>query len=130
MNSMPSSRKGRSEKDRVKIGRSYEELAAHFFLDNGYLILIRNYRAGRKEIDLIVQKGNTVVFVEVKSASSTSFGHPAERVDKKKISNLTKAAQQYLIENNIQDCDLRFDVVTFVEGELEHYPSAFEIEES
>ena len=127
---MPSPKKRKQEKDRVKIGRSYEALAAHFFLDSGYLILNRNYRAGQKEIDLIVQKGNSLVFVEVKSASSTRFGHPAERVDKKKINNLIKAAQQYLIENKIEGCDLRFDVVTFVGGELEHYPAAFEIEEN
>ena len=50
--------------------------------------------------------------------------------DQKKINNLIKAAQQYLIENKIEGCDLRFDVVTFVAGELEHYPAAFEIEEN
>ena len=69
---------------------------------------------------IIVQKGNTLVFVEVKSASSAKFGHPAERVDKKKINNLIRAAQQYLIENNIEGCDLRFDVVTLVKGEMAH----------
>ena len=127
---MPSPKNRKPKKDRVKIGRSYEELAAHFFLDSGYMILSRNYRAGQKEIDLIVQKGNTLVFVEVKSASSAKFGHPAERVDKKKIANLILAAQQYLIENNIEGCDLRFDVVTFVKGKMEHYPAAFEIEEN
>ena len=127
---MPSSKNRKPEKDKVKIGRSYEELAAQFFLDSGYLILLKNYRAGKKEIDLIVQKGNALVFVEVKSTSSAKFGHPAERVDKRKIANLTQAAQQYLIENNIEGCDLRFDVVTFVKGKMEHYPSAFDIDEN
>lgn len=122
---MPSSRKGQAKEDRIKIGRSYEELAAQFFLDRHYTILHRNYHAGHKEIDLIVQKGNVVVFVEVKSAKSKSMGHPAERVTKRKISNLTKAAQQYLIENKIDDADFRFDVITFLGGKIEHYPSAF-----
>ncbi|MGH8015861.1 MAG: YraN family protein, partial [Candidatus Zixiibacteriota bacterium] len=96
---MPSSKKVPSPKDSIKIGRSYEELAARYFTDRNYVILHRNYRAGHKEIDLIVQKGGVVAFVEVKAAKSKSRGHPAERVTRKKISNLTKAAQQYLIEN-------------------------------
>ena len=126
---MPSSKKGSSEKDRIKIGREYEELAAQFFLDRHYTILHRNYHAGHKEIDLIVKKEKVIVFVEVKAAKSKSMGHPAERVTKKKIANLTKAAQQYLIEYKIADADLRFDVVTFLGGKIEHFPSAFTADE-
>jgi putative endonuclease len=122
---MPSSRKGQAKEDRIKIGRSYEERAAQFYLDRHYVILHRNYHAGHKEIDLIVQKGDVVVFVEVKSARSKSLGHPAERVTKKKRNNLILAAQQFLIEKNITENDLRFDVVTFLGGKIEHYPSAF-----
>jgi len=127
---MPSSRKGSSKEDRIKIGRSYEELAAQFYLDRHYFILHRNYHAGHKEIDLIVQKGNLLVFVEVKSAKSKSLGHPAERVTKKKIANLTQAAQQYLVENKIDDADLRFDVITFLGGKIEHFPGAFAADEN
>jgi len=105
--------------------RSYERLAASFFEQNGFEILQRNWQTGHREIDLIVRKGTLIIFVEVKSASSRKFGHPAERVDDKKIINLTKAAQQYLIDNKIEKYDLRFDVVTFVNGKLEHFPDAF-----
>jgi len=69
-----------------------------------------------------------MVFVEVKSSSTQKYGHPAERVDKNKIRNLTAAAEQYLIDKKIEGYDLRFDVVTFVNGRLEHYPGAFECE--
>ena len=126
---MPSSRKGQTKEDRIKIGRSYEERAAQFYLDRQYVILHRNYHAGHKEIDLIVQKKNVIAFVEVKAAKSKSLGHPVERVTKKKIANLTKAAQQYLIENKIADADLRFDVITFLGGKIEHFPSAFSADE-
>jgi len=122
---MPSSKKGNQNKENFRIGRDFEELAAQFFLDRNYLILNRNYRAGHKEIDLIVQKGDVVAFVEVKSVKSKSLGHPVERVTRRKISNLTKAAQQFLIENDITGADLRFDVVTFVNGKIEHFPAAF-----
>lgn len=127
---MPSSKKGNSEKDRIKIGRSYEELAAQYFLEHNYIILNRNYQAGHKEIDLIVQKGDCVTFVEVKSAKTKSMGHPAERITKKKRNNLIKAAQQYMTENDLTGADLRFDVVTFLDGKIEYYPDAFSIDQS
>ena len=123
---MPSSRSNSSDNDnRVKRGRRFEELAGQFYRDNGFEILNRNWRAGHKEIDLIVRKDDIVVFVEVKSASTQQFGHPVERVDKKKVHNLTVAAQQYVIAMNLKDVDLRFDVVTFSNGQLEHFPDAF-----
>ncbi|NOY88697.1 MAG: YraN family protein [FCB group bacterium] len=110
----------------IEKGRSYEKRAALFFKQNGYEIIEQNWRVGHKEIDLIVKKGNLLVFVEVKSSSSKKFGHPSEHVDAKKIANLTQAAQQYIIAHDIKGVDFRFDVVTFLDGRLEYYPNAFE----
>ncbi len=112
-------------KRKIIQGQQFEQLAARFFEEHGFQILERNWRTGHKELDLIVKKDNLVVFVEVKSTFSVKFGHPAERIDRHKIANLTQAAQQYLIAENINNCDLRFDVVTFVNGQLEHFPDAF-----
>jgi putative endonuclease len=127
---MPSYKKQNTTKDKtVSIGRRYEQLAARFFIDNGFEILERNWRAGRKEVDLVVKRGQLVVFVEVKAAKSEKFGHPAERVDRKKQENLILVANRYLQEKSISGVDLRFDVVTFVNGELEHYPGAFDVTE-
>ena len=110
---------------RVQTGKTFEHLAGRFFVQNGFKILERNWRTGHLEIDLIVKKDNLIVFVEVKSASSQKFGHPVDRVDSKKVANLTRAAQQYLIDHSIENHDLRFDVVTYVQGQLEHFPNAF-----
>lgn len=127
---MPSSNDDpESLQHRRAIGRTFEKMAAAFYEENGYTILDRNWQAGRKEIDLIVAKENLVVFVEVKSSSTKKYGHPAERVDKKKIANLTDAARQYIIEKGIKSVDLRFDLVTFIDGQLEHFPGAFEANE-
>lgn len=124
---MPSFNNNNHSKDKnIEKGRSYEKLAALFFKQNGYEIIEQNWRAGHKEIDLIVKKEDLLVFVEVKASSSKKFGHPSERVDAKKIANLTKAAQQYIIAHDIKDVDFRFDVVTFLDGQLEYYPNAFE----
>ena len=123
---MPSSNNKKSrKKSNLERGKSYEKLAALFFEQNGYEILERNWRSGRKEIDLIIKKETSIIFVEVKSSSTQKFGHPSERVDNRKINNLVIAAQQYLIIHEIKDIDLRFDVVTFTDGKLEHYPDAF-----
>lgn len=124
---MPSFNHNNHSKDKnIEKGRSYEKLAALFFKQNGYEIIEQNWRAGHREIDLIVKKEDLLVFVEVKASSSRKFGHPSERVDAKKIANLTKAAQQYIIAHDIKDVDFRFDVVTFLDGQLEYYPNAFE----
>ena len=126
---MPSSKRRNENTDnKVARGRRYEKTAALFYERQGFEILERNWRAGHKEIDLIAAKDKLLVFVEVKSSSSQKFGHPAERVDRNKIKNLTAAAERYLLDKNIEGYDLRFDVVTFTDGRLEHYPNAFECE--
>ena len=109
-------------------GLRYENLAAEFFKGQGFEVLQQNWQAGHKEIDLIVRRDQLIVFVEVKSSRTGEFGHPAEWVDRRKIQNLIQAANQYLASNEICGCDLRFDVVTFVKGRLEHFPDAFPAE--
>lgn len=115
-------------KKSVEKGRQYEKLAEKFLIDNGYKTLEKNWQAGHKEIDLIVQKDNTIVFVEVKGSISKQYGHPSEKVDKRKRANLISAAEQYILAKNIKDNDLRFDIVTFLHGKLEHFPNAFQCE--
>ncbi|MFH2037327.1 MAG: YraN family protein [Candidatus Zixiibacteriota bacterium] len=117
------------KKNTVKKGREYEQNAAQYFESKNYQIIERNWNAGHKEIDFIALKDKTVVFVEVKSARNLNFGHPAERVDKKKRDNLIMAAEQYIISKNLQGYDYRFDLVTFIEGKLEHFENAFQKED-
>jgi putative endonuclease len=118
-----------NKKDNILTGKKFEKRAAKYFEKLGFKILERNWRSGHKEIDLIIKKDNLLVFVEVKSSYTKKFGHPSERVDEKKISNITNCAQDYLITKKIDNIDIQFDVVTFTNGELEHYPHAFEATE-
>lgn len=127
---MPSSKKSSDRTSKKSLpGRRQEKLAALFLESQGFEIIGRNWRSGRKEIDLIAKKDRLLVFVEVKSSRTSRFGHPSERVDRKKIANLTEAARQFIIAEKIEGYDLRFDMVTFVGGQLEHYPNAFEATE-
>ncbi len=116
-------------KNRRLLGNRYEQQAEKYLINQGYQILARNIHLGRKEIDLIAQKDKTIVFVEVKGARSTSFGHPSERVDRRKRKNLTEAAEQFINEQKLDGFDYRFDLITILGSELEHYPDAFPSEE-
>ncbi len=90
-------------------------------------------RAG--EIDLIVtnRQRDTIIFVEVKTFASTKPGHPAERVDEKKQTRITRAALRYLKRNKLLNWKCRFDVVAIwwpeefeLPTKIEHYAGAFE----
>lgn len=123
---MPSSDyEGSDDRKNLEQGRKFEKLAGKFYEQLGFEVIQRNWQAGHKEIDLIVRNEELLVFVEVKSSYSDKFGHPAERVDERKQKNLITAARQFLIAEKIVNTDLRFDVVTFVNGQLEHFPDAF-----
>lgn len=108
-----------------RTGSRYESLAAEFLEQHGFTILERNWQAGHKEIDLIARRDSLVVFVEVKAAKSDAFGHPVERVNKTKRRRLLSAAKEYSQDPRLAGCDFRFDVVTFLDGTLEHFPDAF-----
>jgi putative endonuclease len=80
-------------------GRLGEKMAGEFLTKKGYQILERNFRTRFGEIDLIVTKNNVLVFVEVKLKIGEDFGTPEEMIDKKKLWQVEKTAQRFLIEN-------------------------------
>jgi putative endonuclease len=107
-------------KDSKQRGREAEDEAARYLRARGYTILERNYRHGKGEIDLICKDENTVVFVEVKYRTKSSFGSPEEAVDWRKQRQLVKLARIYLSSRGLYDSiDCRFDVVS-VKGSTEH----------
>ncbi|MBK8711531.1 MAG: YraN family protein [Niastella sp.] len=91
-------------------GKLGETLAVDYFLNQGYLILHKNWRAGHWEVDLIAQKDKVLHFIEVKCRRSLRFGHPEESVSKKKIINLMNAAEAYC-QINPSPVRMQFDVL-------------------
>ena len=91
-------------------GLAGEELAAAFLSQKGYTVLEKNWRFGREEIDIIAQKEDTLVVVEVKTRSGSFFGEPEEFVNRQKQRNLIKAVNAY-IEKNELDLEVRFDII-------------------
>ncbi len=97
-----------------EVQRLGEEAAARYLRRRGWTILARNWRVRVGELDLIVRKGATLVFVEVKTRTNSDFLEPQLGVDFRKQARLRRVAQAYLaIERpSLRDC--RFDVVSVV----------------
>ncbi|MGE0588572.1 MAG: YraN family protein [Cyclobacteriaceae bacterium] len=114
--------------DKIKKGEQGEQMAANFLKEKGYAILERNYRYKHSEIDLIVQKGNWVVFVEVKTRTSETFGYPEDFVDDKKAEKILEGADQYLFEKKWEG-NVRYDIISITIKknipEIVHFEDAF-----
>ena len=108
-------------------GQKAEALAAEYFLKEGYTIRERNWRAGRLEVDLILEKDRTLIFVEVKARSSHGED-PALAVDRKKRQRTIRAADTYLRTQQVL-YEYRFDIVTLIGTEKDyvfaHYEDAY-----
>ena len=97
---------------RQKFGKFGENLAARHLKKQGYKIVCKNYRTKLGEIDIIAKQDDTIVFVEVKSRRTSTFGHPKHAITKKKQQQISKTALYYLKETNQSNVCARFDVVT------------------
>jgi putative endonuclease len=100
---------------RVKdaVGWFGEDLAAAYLRDAGLSVLARNWRCRDGELDIVARDGDLLVFVEVKTRSSTAFGDPAEAVGPQKAARIRRLALQWLAETDDAFApNLRFDVVS------------------
>jgi putative endonuclease len=93
-------------------GRAAEDRACDYLAERGLVLLERNYRCRRGEIDLILRDTDTLVFVEVRYRRQGRFGSAAESVDRYKQVRLAACARQYLqARSNTAWTVCRFDVV-------------------
>ena len=103
------------------LGASGENKAGKFLLKNNYQILARNFRFKKLEIDLIAldKDEDEVVFVEVKTRKSNSFGEPALAVTSKKMRNLQQAGQAFLAQHQLEK-NFRFDIISILPNKINH----------
>jgi len=116
---------------RDEVGRRGEDEAAKYLRGLGYRIVGRRERVLRGDIDIVALDGRTVVFVEVRSRTSTAHGHPAETVGSAKQLRISDLAAAYIRRHRLEDCSARIDVVavTLPPGAapiVEHYQNAFD----
>ncbi len=109
-------------------GKKGEELAASYLAGKGYRILEKNWRAGHNEIDIIAQKDQILVIVEVKTRRTNYFGEPEEFVTKNKQKLLVQAANAYVQKNKL-DLESRFDIISILfkgnDYKIHHIEDAF-----
>lgn len=95
-----------------EIGKRGEKIACDYLVNNGYKIIKRNFHFGKLgELDIIAEKDNYIVFVEVKIQCTDSFGDAHFWITPQKQKKLRKAAEGFFYVNKIQNKDCRFDAI-------------------
>ncbi len=101
----------RRAEQRVRLGRFGEAFAARHLLEQGMVVLDRNWRCPAGEIDLVLRDGRVLVVCEVKTRSSQAYGSPLEGVDQRKAARLRRLAARWLSEHHLRPDDVRIDLV-------------------
>lgn len=102
------------------LGFKGEAIAKTFLEENGYEILDENWVHGKAEIDLIVYLNKKIIFVEVKTRTSTSFGMPEDFVTEAKQKQMDLAANEYIELMNHKG-EIRFDIVSVLFDKQNNY---------
>lgn len=97
-----------------ELGKWGEDQSYQYLIDNGYRIVYQNYRCPLGEIDIVASKDSQLIFVEVKTRRSTSFGTPAEAVNYRKQMKYHKTALHFINESKSHNSSYRFDIMEVV----------------
>jgi len=95
---------------RRRLGSDGEAAVARWYEARGYEVMSRNWRVREGELDLVLRRGRTVVFCEVKTRRGDAFGSPFEAVTFTKQRRLRTLAVRWLSEHSVRAGELRFDV--------------------
>ena len=109
-------------------GLEGENKASRYLEDNGYEILERRFRSGPGEVDIIVRKGDVVVFVEVKTWDILGVESLERSIDSRKRGKIRKVASLFLLRHpELGGCRIRFDLIFLSRrmGKLDHWEHAF-----
>lgn len=112
-----------------QLGRAGEDAAVNYLTEKGFIILERNWRYGRAELDIIALDNQTLVFVEVKTRSNDIFERPENAVNTRKRNQMIKAAIGYLHKSRHEHA-LRFDIVSVIlrgggMNQIDYFKDAF-----
>lgn len=95
----------------IHTGQLGESMAHLYLQERGYTIVEKNYRYKRAEIDIIAQKDRLLVFIEVKTRTTDTYGFPEAAVNSKKEKLLVDAAEEFILAHNWEE-DIRFDIIS------------------
>lgn len=97
--------------DRRELGRFGEAYAARHLVEQGMVLLDRNWRCDAGEIDLVLRDGPVLVICEVKTRSSTAYGSALEGVSAAKAERLRRLAARWLADHHLRPDHVRLDLV-------------------
>lgn len=97
---------------RRRLGIAGEDAVAEWYEAAGYRVMDRNWRCRDGELDLVVMRGDTLAFCEVKTRASTRFGTPVEAVTATKQRRLRMLAARWLADHDTRRLAVRFDVAS------------------
>lgn len=113
----------------MKFGTWGEEIASKHLQKKGYAILERNFRCKMGELDIIAQKGELLVFIEVKTRNNLNYGLPCEAITLEKKHHIKRVSTYYIRQHQLENLDLRIDVIEIlkIEGKtyIHHLEDAF-----
>ena len=116
----------------MSLGKEGELIAKKYFGSLGYELVAENYRYNRAETDLIFkdEKNKVLIFIEVKTRRTKTFGEPEEAVTQKKQEQMVKSAEGFLMTRlEFDDYEKRFDVAAIMiedgEVKINHIENAF-----
>lgn len=114
------------------LGELGEQAAADYLAGQGYCILERNYRSRGGEVDIVARdRQGGIVFVEVKTRRTLSYGPPQLAVTARKQRQISKGALSWLSRKRLHDAAARFDVIAVLLEEgacrIDHIPNAFDL---
>ena len=96
-----------------ELGKWGEDLAADYLQRKGYTIIERDWKSGRRDLDIVAKNGDVIVFVEVKTRRNSLYGQPEEAVDYRKLQSLQQAINHYIKFRHISQ-EVRFDIISIV----------------
>lgn len=96
------------------LGKNGEERAVLYLQERGYQLIDRNWRCSQGEIDIIVQRGDETVFVEVKTRSTVAFGHPFEAITATKLARLKRLTATWCAQADRPVRRVRLDAVAVI----------------
>jgi putative endonuclease len=108
---MPQTQQDPHSEHRRRLGRFGEAYAARHLVDQGMVVLDRNWRCPAGEIDLVLRDGPALVVCEVKTRSSDAFGSPLEGVTERKAARLRRLAAAWLADHELRPPHVRIDLV-------------------
>jgi putative endonuclease len=109
-------------------GRAGENMARDYLINKGFGFIEANFEIDIGEIDLIMSDKDWLVFVEVKFKSDDFMGQPEEMISKRKLSQVRRVAEIYLIKYKSilkNFSKFRIDAVCILGNNIKHYENVY-----